>query len=85
MSDEQEDGAHCVYEWNEQEQLSPVCFPYFSLCLTFMRLTVTSELPTAVRGRRLDFTVLYYRDTEKKKTHEKLEGPGSVLKVEMVS
>lgn len=85
MTDEQEDDVHCVYEWNEQEQLSPVCFSYFSLCLTFMRLIVTSELPTAVRGRRLDFTVLYYGDTEKKKTHEKLEWPGSGLKVEMVS
>lgn len=52
MTDEQEDGAHSFYEWNEQEQLSPVCYPYFSLCLTFMRLIVTPELPTAVSGRR---------------------------------
>lgn len=52
MTGEQEDGAHCFYEWNEQEQLSSVCYPYFSLCLTFMRLIVTPELPTAVSGRR---------------------------------
>ena len=73
MTDEQEDHAHCAYEWNEQEQLSPVCFPNFSLCLTFMRLTVTSELPTAVRDRRLDFTVLCYGGTKKTTRHEELE------------
>jgi len=57
----------------------------FSLCLTLVRLLVTSELPTAVRGRRLDFTVLYYGDTETKKTRKKSEWPSSGLKVEMVS
>lgn len=54
--------------WNKQEQLSSVCFLYFSLCLTFPRLVVTSELPIAVTGRRSDFTVLHYGATEKKKT-----------------
>lgn len=53
--------------WNKQEQLSSVCFPYFSLHLTFLRLVVTFELPTAVSGRRSDFTVLSCGAAEKKK------------------
>lgn len=69
-------GAHCVewctfIVWNKEEQLSSVCFLYFSLCLTFLRLVVTSELPTAVSGRRSDFPVLHCGAAGKKK-HEKL-------------
>lgn len=61
-----------------------MCYPYFSLHLIFMRLTVTSELPTAVRGRRLDFIVLYYGDTGKKETHMR-NWNGLAVKAEMVS
>lgn len=51
---------------NKQEQLSSVCFPYFSLCLTFLRLLLISELPTAVSDRRSYFTVLHYGAGQKK-------------------
>lgn len=54
--------------WNKEEQLSSVCFPYFSLRLTFLRLVVIFELPTAVSGRRSDFTALYYGAAQKEKT-----------------
>lgn len=67
--------------WNKQEQLSFVCFPYFSLCLTFLKLVVTSELPTAVTGRRSDFTVLHCGAAEKKTKHDKLDDPAEVRRL----
>lgn len=44
-----------------------VCFSYFSLWLAFLRIVVTPELPIGMSGRRLDFTVLYYVDLERRK------------------
>lgn len=63
---------HIVSEQNELKQLSPLSFPYFSLCLTF------------TRQYYCNFIVLYYGNTEKK-MQEKLEWLGGGLKVEIVS